>query len=353
VPQKTFKDAHMNFRLAISIVTAICACIATAQEQPAPSQPATSPQASTVPASPAVPDELDGIKNLLDKEKEVVDAAYAFQRVQLGLANWDERMAREIALKGGEQNEKDAQAKLDAAHHRRELVAKAWTMIHEKYQENPRVMSYYGVVLYFDLGRPDEALMLWNKAMALDEKLPDPVNELMIHHFHSGDYDNGWRMLEKVQKLAPNSADVLFNIAQIYFTYHDQACKRYKWKPERVYKEAMKLTKKATEIEPNDFELLQDYANSFNAAENFQVEADWNESAEYWKKARQFAPDAHSVYFTWLNEARSAIRAGDRARAEACLAETLKLDPKSKAANMLMSSLDSQIAKHQNKKKKD
>ena len=219
-------------------------------------------------------------------------------------------------------------------------------MVHAKYPDNPLAMTFYGSILYYELGRQDEAVMLWKRASVVNDKLPEPINELYIHYFHVGDYANGWEAMEKVRKLAPDDPDVLFNLAQTFLTYAPQVKQRYEWNDKKVYEEAMKCSKKAAEKLPQDFQVLQDYANNFYAAENFGVEADWKDALEAWSKARAYAPNEYNVFYCWLNEARCAIRKGDKSHATTALGEALKIEPESKAANNLLATLDSQIEKH-------
>ncbi|MEA3366315.1 MAG: hypothetical protein U9Q79_11810, partial [Candidatus Hydrogenedentes bacterium] len=106
----------------------------------------------------------------------------------------------------------------------------------------------------------------------------------------------------------------------------------------KVYRRAMKMSKKAAELS-NEYELIEDYAVNFFAAEHFQLEADWGDAARAWQWAREEARTDVEEFYTWLNEARVWIEDGKEAKARTCLEEALKLRPESEVAANLLSKL--------------
>jgi len=139
--------------------------------------------------------------------------------------------------------------------------------------------------------------------------------------------------------LAPKSAEFICNLSQIYLNIPEAVGGAREWKKDRVYKEAMKLLERAVRLAPGDFELLQDYAVNFFAAEQFGVTPDWTRAAAAWRQARPCARDRNEVFFTWLNEGRAWIWAGQDARAERTLAESLRRHPGNDSARTLLEGL--------------
>ena len=104
--------------------------------------------------------------------------------------------------------------------------------------------------------------------------------------------------------------------------------------------EAAASFRRATELDPTDFSLIQDYAVNFFASETFEVRVNWKEAMSAWAHARTLAKHPDEVFYTWLNEARAAIKGHNYSRARTCLEEALKLRPDSRVANDLIGKLD-------------
>lgn len=294
-----------------------------------------------------LPQQLADLKVLAKDEKALINAVRSYDRAQMALAEWDAKLAVEYARRG----EPDlANAKEKQEQERYELVKAAYEFVLDNYSKNPRALTYYGEVLYDHFGEQERAVGFWKTASTLDETLTAPLNNLALHYCHVGEYDLGLRNLERILEMEPNNPDYLFNVAQIYLTNSIAVLERYKWNKEKLYREAMKFSKQATELDPENFELLQDYATNFFAAENFEVKADWSDASNAWKKARKQARAQDETFFTWLNEGRTSIRAHDKKRAEACLKEALVVWPESTVARRLLNNLDDEIAKSKQRK---
>ncbi|HPK00002.1 MAG TPA: tetratricopeptide repeat protein, partial [Candidatus Hydrogenedentes bacterium] len=196
-----------------------------------------------------------------------------FDRLQCELANWDMELAEELALSGDTEL---AEEKMEQARKRLALVEEAYTYVLERYPDNGRALTYYGELIYDYQGDHTKALMLWKKAAALNPELGDVFNNLGIHYSHAGDLSRGLDYFDKALKCEPNNPDYLYNLCQTYLTQFPAVAKRKGWSLKKVYSTAMKMSKKAAEL-GDDYELVQDYAVNFFAAENFQVKADWRQ----------------------------------------------------------------------------
>ena len=180
--------------------------------------------------------------------------------------------------------------------------------------------------------------MMWKKAAALHPDLSEVFNNLGIHYSHTGDLTRGLVCFDKALELEPDNPDYLYNLCQIYLTQFPDVAKQRQWSLKKVYRTAMKMSKKAAEL-GQDYELIQDYAVKFFAAENFQLKADWREAARAWQWARQNARTTDEEFFTWLNEARVWIADGNKTKALACLDAALTIRPDSEVAANLKSGL--------------
>tara|TARA_R110001592_G_scaffold173302_1_gene411938 strand:+ start:279 stop:1259 length:981 start_codon:yes stop_codon:yes gene_type:complete len=224
----------------------------------------------------------------------------------------------------------------------RDCLAKLGTLCDvglQHYAENARVRNFRGNVFYDNLGRQDDAVKEWHMATAIDSDFAEPFNNLGMYYFHCGRYPLGFQNMDKALELEPDNADFNFNLAQNYLIYGPQIEKHRGWNSKRVYKEAMKLSKRAIKTAPDDYQLLEDYAVNFMAAENFGVKADWKDAAQAWQAAREHAPDNVKTFFTWLNEGRMWKNMGKKKEALACFEEALKIMPHSDVVRRLINEL--------------
>jgi len=277
-------------------------------------------------ASDDIPTELAFIEGVIGDEQEAVDSVRRFDRAQQALAAWDLDTARTHGANG---EVEDADRHTALAQHRITLIDQAYRLILKHYTENARALTYYGELLYDRLGDPATAINNWRKATALDRSLSAPHNNLGLHYCHTGDYRMGLRELDRALELDEDHADYHFNIAQIYLVNGPQVENIRGWDKKRIYREAMKHSKNAAVLAPDDYDLQQDYAVNFFAAENYGVTADWKDAAEAWSVARAKARSEVEEFYTWLNEARVWIERGDERRAKPCLEEALVLVPDS------------------------
>jgi tetratricopeptide (TPR) repeat protein len=283
-----------------------------------------------------LPPELAHLKDLVTQENQLVDAARDFDNAQTDAAEANLEQAKELAQAG---RADEAKAKQKEASRLFGLIRTAYEFVLQSYPKNPRAMTYYGEVLYDRFGEFDTAVKAWEEAIVLDPKLSAAYNNLGIHYCHVGQYTKGLEFYDNAIKLDPDNPDYLFNVVQTYLTSFPEVQRYRKWDKEKVYRHAMKLSKKAAKLSPADYELAQDYAMNFFAAENFDVKPDWKDAAEAWQRARELARNEAERFNAWLNEGRVWIKAGETARARACIGEALKIQPKSPAAENLLSGL--------------
>ena len=256
----------------------------------------------------AVSDELASLEKLSRNPQQFVDAARRFDLQQQRLIAWDLRLAEDYAR----QKQYSLAAAKDADVRRRAaLIGEAWRIVLSHYPQNARAVNYYGEYLYDYAGEMDLAVQRWLIAISLDSELPEAYNTLGIHYFHHGRIDKGLSNLHRALKLDPKNADVHFNLAQMYLIYFPQLEEILRTPRATIFRDAMTYSRNATRYAPEDYEMLEDYATNFYAAENFGVEADWSKATRAWKNARLHARNEREKFFTWLNEGRIWIRLED------------------------------------------
>ena len=279
------------------------------------------------------PQELAPLAPALDDADQFINRLRAFEKVQLSLARADIEDATRLEEAG---REGESQAKTADAQERLDLVRRGYEIGIKQFMRDPRLHNYYGELLYDYYKEHAAALKAWNLALVMDDEFADAHNNLGIHHMHVGNYATGLEHLEAAIDIDGDNPDYLYNLVQSYLIHTPQISELRGWSEKRIYKEAMKMSRKAARLDPRDFELLQDYAVNFFAAERFDVRPDWKEAAEAWQAAREQAKTAPDLFYTWLNEARVWITKGDDERAEPCLVEALKIVPDSDVAQKLL-----------------
>ena len=209
------------------------------------------------------------------------------------------------------------------------------------YAENARVRNFRGNIFYDNFEKQVDAVKEWHTATSLDSSYAEPFNNLGMHYFHTGRYPLGFQNMDKALDLDPDNPDFCFNMAQNYLIFGPEVEKKRGWSKKRVYKEAMKLSKQAVRSAPDDYQLLEDYAVNFLAAENFGVKANWKDAAKAWETAREHAPSKVKLFYTWLNEGRMWKNLNKEKEARRCFEAALELVPDSDIVAKLIEELDS------------
>ena len=259
-----------------------------------------------------LPSELAHLEEIALDELQVVEAARRFDLQQKSLIEWDGEL---IAQYGREGRGDLVRTKQDDIYRRVELIGEAWEFIVDRYPNNARALNYQGEYLYDYAGDPLKATRNWTISIQLDNKLGAPHNNLGLHHFHQGDYKVGLNHLERALELDKNNPDYLYNMSQMYLLYFPQIGAILGVSKKKLFGDAMSMAKKATELLPEDHAVLLDYATNFYAAQNFEVEVDWEEAATAWGKVSAVADTHQERFYASLNEGRTWLRAGENEKA--------------------------------------
>jgi tetratricopeptide (TPR) repeat protein len=280
-----------------------------------------------------LPEEVRYLEALEGDQKALVDAARRYHLQQQTMLRWDKKLADDYARRG----ENDlAQEKGRDIVHRIDVLEKQWNWILDRYPNDARANNYYGELLYDYAHEEDQGLQMWLKAVALDENCAPAHNNLGIHYFHNGNYAEGLSHLQRALKLEEDNPDFLYNMAQMYLIHFDQLEKMLEIPRQKLYEQAMEMSKKAADVAPDDFDLLQDYAVNFYAAENFGLEANWRDAALAWERTVPHARTEDERYYALLNVARAWMRASMPENAVGPLEDAIALNSESDIAKQLL-----------------
>ncbi len=280
----------------------------------------------------ALPPELGHLRMLMEDEASLASAIRVFDRKQHVLYLAD-RARAEVHAKAGQESQADARR--ETARERLALIRRAYEIGLRRYPENAGLHNYYGELLYDGYGKETAALEEWKTALSFDPALSSAHNNIGLLYFHGGDYKQGLEHLDRALDQEPDNPDYLFNLVQVYLIHAPQIQEIRGWSPAKIYDEAMDMSRKAAKVSPEDYELLQDYAVNFFAAERFDAKVRWSRAAKAWRQARERARNEDERFYTWLNEARAWIKASKEKDAIECLDAALKIRPGSDVAKNL------------------
>ena len=280
------------------------------------------------------PQELAHLEDLAGEPEELVSAARRFGLQQQDLIEWDFALIEEYLREG----KRDLAATKQAGITKRvDLMRTAWVYVTERYPNNARALNYHGEFMYdYDQQRA-RAVQNWRVAIKIDNKLAAAHNNLGIHFFHTGDYRNGLERLQRALDLEDDNPDFLYNMSQMYLIHFPQLGAMLDLSKDKMFKEAMRMSKKAAELSPDDYDVLLDYATNFYAGENFDVEIDWKSAALAWRQTRTQASTQTQIFFSHLNEGRTWLRADEKENAIKALEAAAALRPDSRVVEQLLS----------------
>lgn len=222
---------------------------------------------------------------------------------------------------------------------------RAYEFILAKHPDQPRALVFLGELLYDKRGQFEKAAQLWEKAAEKDPAWGRPWTNLGMHACHQGEYKTGLETLQKAVQCDPEQPDYLFNLVQAYLLYAPQMQELTHWNAATLYREAMKLSQKAAQLAPDDFELTRDYALNFFAAPQNGVTPDWTQAAAAWQQARRCARTPDERLNTWVFEARAWLAQQNWDKAQTCLHEAKALRPDSAIIQNLEQRLQNERAK--------
>ena len=280
------------------------------------------------------PEELAPLQKLVDQEDAFVDALRAFDKEQGTLA--DAEFAKALAGQQEQKHRNEGRELVRAARARVALLRTAYDLALTRYPENPRLINYSGELLYDREQNEVEGLACWKKALELKPDLAAAHNNMALHLVKWGEYEAGFKALDRALELEPDHIDFLYNAVQIYMIHYPQLQEVYGWDKAKIYKSAMAYSEKAARLSPKDYHLVSDYAGNFFHCDKFGVEADWKAASKAWQQARGLAKNDDIRFHTWLYEARAWIRGGKPAKAEKCIDQALILIPGNRVAKDLL-----------------
>jgi tetratricopeptide (TPR) repeat protein len=234
-------------------------------------------------------------------EREYLKLLEEDDRAQAEADEWiREHRAKEAA------GEKVQNALLSAKIDQRfEVVRKGYRNFIQKHPKHTRSRLAFGSFLN-DIGEEEEAANQWEKALEIEPDNPATLNNLANHYGHRGPVEKAFAYYERALQLQPEEPVYLQNLAVTTYLFRKDAMAFYKISEPEVFDRSLALYRKALKLDPQNFPLATDYAQSFYGIRPLRVE----EALQAWDEALKVANDEIERQGVYLHIARVSLNSG-------------------------------------------
>jgi tetratricopeptide (TPR) repeat protein len=180
----------------------------------------------------------------------------------------------------------------------------------QRYPNFARGHLAYGSFLN-DLGEEDAAAAEYQKAAEIDPKNPAAWNQLANYYGENGPVTNAFVDYAKAIDLNPAEPVYYQNFATTVYLYRKDAREFFGLSEEQVFDRALALYQQAMKLDPQNFLLATDYAESYYGIRPLRT----NTALVAWTNALQIAHDDNEREGVYIHLARIKIAAGRFAEA--------------------------------------
>jgi tetratricopeptide (TPR) repeat protein len=190
-------------------------------------------------------------------------------------------------------------------------VRKAYQDFLRRHPQHVRARLAYGSFLY-ETHDDEEAVTQWEKAKEIDPKNPATWNNLANHYGHRGPVAKAFECYEKAVELKPDEPVYLQNLATTTYLFRRDAMEFYKISEQQVFDKSLDLYRKALKLDPQNFPLATDLAQSYYGIKPLRAE----EAITAWNYALKIANDDVEREGVYTHLARVELNSGrfDEAR---------------------------------------
>jgi pentatricopeptide repeat protein len=171
-----------------------------------------------------------------------------------------------------------------------------------------------------DIGEEEQAQIHWEKARELDPKDPAIWNNLANYYGHNGMVRKAFDYYGRAIELNPKEPVYYQNFGTTVYMFRHDAMEHYNITETQVFEKAMALYYKALDLDPENFVLATDVAQSYYGikvpvtgnpeADKKAAEKQTELALAAWHKALQLARDETERQGVYIHLARVLISAG-------------------------------------------
>jgi tetratricopeptide (TPR) repeat protein len=190
-------------------------------------------------------------------------------------------------------------------------IRQAYDDFLKRHPDHARARIAYGSFLG-DLHDEEGAQQQWEKALELDPKNPAVYNNLANLYGHVGPVKKAFEFYAKAIDLNPLEPVYYQNFATTVYLFRKDASEFYSITEQEVFNRALELYQKALKLDPDNFPLASDVAQSYYGIKPTRTE----DALKAWNYALKIAHDEVEREGVYIHLARFKLNAGrfDEAR---------------------------------------
>ena len=190
-------------------------------------------------------------------------------------------------------------------------IRKAYEDFLAEHPNHTRARLAYGSFLY-ETHDEDDGVGQWEKARQLEPSNPAPWNNLANHYGHRGPVTNAFVYYAKAIELKADEPVYLQNLATTVYLFRKDAMEFYALNEKQVFDKSLGLYRQALKLDPKNFPLATDYAQSYYGIKPMRTE----EALTAWNYALNVANDDFEREGVYIHLARVELNSGlfDQAR---------------------------------------
>jgi tetratricopeptide (TPR) repeat protein len=183
-------------------------------------------------------------------------------------------------------------------------IRQAYEDFLKRHPDHARARVAYGSFLN-DVQDEDGAREQWEKALALNPKDPAVYNNLANLYGHAGPVKRAFEYYAKAIELNPQEPLYYHNFGDTVYLFRKDAREFYGITEEQVYDKALELYNKALKLDPRNFPLASDVAQTYYGIKPLRIE----EALKAWTNTLALAHDEIEREGVYLHFARLKLQA--------------------------------------------
>jgi tetratricopeptide (TPR) repeat protein len=174
----------------------------------------------------------------------------------------------------------------------------------KRHPDHARARVAYGSFLS-DLQEEDGAQEQWEKALSLNSKDPAAYNNLANLHGHTGQVKKAFEYYAKAIELNPRESIYYHNFGTTVYLFRKDAMEFYGITEQQVYDKALQLYSKALKLDPGNFPLASDVAQTYYGIKPLRLD----DALQAWTNALALAHDEIEREGVYVHFARLKLQA--------------------------------------------
>jgi tetratricopeptide (TPR) repeat protein len=183
-------------------------------------------------------------------------------------------------------------------------IREAYADFIRRHPNHARARVAFGSFLN-DLHDEDGAQEQWEKALALNSKDPAAYNNLANLYSHTGPISKAFEYYGKAIELNPRESLYYRNLGDVVYLFRKDSMKFYDLTEQQVYDKSLELYHKALKLDPDNFPLASDVAQTYYGIKPLRLE----DALTAWTNTLAIAHDEIEREGVYLHFARLKLQA--------------------------------------------